>query len=137
MATEPVLETAFLTEAGPAAEGWVIATTYVDPAALPAAAPFVTAYKKRFAVRTVERFALEAYDALLFVAQSLHELGNAEADRGATVRRLRASTYKGIAKTITFDANTNVLHWVNGLFLHRVQNGAPHFLGRYDQVNKP
>jgi hypothetical protein len=53
------------------------------------------------------------------------------------VRRLRASTYKGIAKTITFDANTNVLHWVNGLFLHRVQNGAPHFLGRYDQVNKP
>ncbi|WP_075028231.1 bifunctional serine/threonine-protein kinase/ABC transporter substrate-binding protein [Streptomyces mirabilis] len=31
MAPEPVLETAFLTEAGPAAEGWVISATYVGP----------------------------------------------------------------------------------------------------------
>jgi len=137
MAPEPVLGAAFLTEAGPAAEGWVIATTYVDPTALPAAAGFVTTYRKRFAVRAVEHFALEAYDALLFVAQGLRELGDAEAaERGAMVRRLRATTYKGLAKTIEFDAPVGEFHWVGGLFLHRVEDGAPRFLGRYDQVKK-
>ncbi|MER5899794.1 bifunctional serine/threonine-protein kinase/ABC transporter substrate-binding protein [Streptomyces mirabilis] len=136
MAPEPVLETAFLTEAGPAAEGWVISATYVDPAALPAAARFVAAYEKRFGVGAVERFALEAYDALLFIAQGLGELGNVEVERGAMVRRLRASTYKGLAKTIAFDAATDEFHWVNGLFLYRLQNGSPRFLGRYDQVKK-
>ncbi|MFD3376216.1 MULTISPECIES: bifunctional serine/threonine-protein kinase/ABC transporter substrate-binding protein [unclassified Streptomyces] len=137
MAPEPVLETAFLTEAGPAAEGWVITTSYVDPAELPSAARFMTAYKKRFGVRTVDRFALEAYDALLFAAQGLHDLGSVEPERGAMVRRLRLTTYKGLAKTIEFDPVTKQFRWVNSLFLHRVEKGAPQFLGRYDQVKKP
>ncbi|MER5825439.1 hypothetical protein ABT086_25080 [Streptomyces mirabilis] len=93
-----------------------------DPAALPAAACFVAVYKKRFGVCAVERFALEAYDALLFVAQGLRELGDVEVERGAMVRRLRASTYKGLAMTIAFDAATDEFPWVNGLFLHRLQN---------------
>lgn len=124
------------TEAGSAAEGWVITTTYVDPAELPAAARFVTAYKKRFKVRTVGPFAVEAYDALLFVAQGLRELGSVEPERGAMVRRLRATTHKGLAKTIEFDAVTDEFRWVRSLFLHRVQNGAPRFLGRYDKIKK-
>lgn len=136
MAPEPVLEAAFLNEAGPAAEGWVICTTYVDPAELPAGASFVTAYKKRFGVRTVGRFAVEAYDALNFVAEGLRELGSAGVERGAMVRRLRASTYKGLAKTIQFDAVTDEFRWIDGLFLYRVQNGTPHFLGCYDQLKK-
>ncbi|MGA6221840.1 bifunctional serine/threonine-protein kinase/ABC transporter substrate-binding protein [Streptomyces umbrinus] len=136
MAPEPVLQTAFLTEAGPAAEGWVISTAYVDPAELPAAARFVAAYKKRFGVRTVERFAVEAYDALLFAAQGLRELGSDEPERGAMVRRLRQTTHKGLAKTIEFDPLTKEFRWVNSLFLHRVENGVPHFLGRYDQLKK-
>lgn len=73
----------------------MISATYVDPAALPAAARCVAAYKKRFEVRAVEPFAVEACDALLFVAQGLRELGNVEVERSAMVRRLRASTYKG------------------------------------------
>ncbi|MER7684820.1 ABC transporter substrate-binding protein [Streptomyces sp. NPDC097610] len=103
----------------------MISATYVDPAALLAAARFVAAYKKRFGVRAVERFALEAYDALLFVAQGLRELGNVEVERGAMVRRLRESTYKGLAKTIAFDAATDAFHSVNGLFLYRLHNGTP------------
>ncbi|WP_326763053.1 bifunctional serine/threonine-protein kinase/ABC transporter substrate-binding protein [Streptomyces phaeochromogenes] len=136
MAPEPVLQPAFLTEAGPAAEGWVISTTYVDPAELPAAARFVAAYRKRFEVRTVEHFAVEAYDALLFVAQGLRELGSVEPERGAMVRRLRQTTHKGLAKTIEFDPVTKQFRWVNGLFLHRMRNGTPDFLGRYDRVKK-
>uniref|UniRef100_A0AAU2AJ86 Bifunctional serine/threonine-protein kinase/ABC transporter substrate-binding protein n=1 Tax=Streptomyces sp. NBC_00093 TaxID=2975649 RepID=A0AAU2AJ86_9ACTN len=136
MAPEQVLEPAFLKEAGTAAEGWLISATYVDPAELPAAARFVTAYRKRFGVRTVDRFAVEAYDALLFVAQGLGGLGAVEVERGAMVRRLRTSPYKGLAKTIEFDAATGQFQLVNGLFLHRVENGAPRFLGRYDQLGK-
>ncbi|MEU4616020.1 bifunctional serine/threonine-protein kinase/ABC transporter substrate-binding protein [Streptomyces umbrinus] len=136
MAPEPVLEAAFLTEAGAAAEGWVITTSYVDPAELPAAAHFVAAYKKRYGVRTVERFAVEAYDALLFVAQGLRELGSVEPERGAMVRRLRQTTHKGLAKTIEFDPVTKQFRWVNGLFLHRIRNGKPDFLGRYDEVKE-
>ncbi|MEU9877140.1 bifunctional serine/threonine-protein kinase/ABC transporter substrate-binding protein [Streptomyces phaeochromogenes] len=136
MAPEPVLEAAFLTEAGAAAEGWVITTSYVDPVELPAAARFVAAYKKRYGVRTVERFAVEAYDALLFVARGLRELGSVEPERGAMVRRLRQTTHKGLAKTIEFDPVTKQFRWTNGLFLHRIRNGKPDFLGRYDQVKK-
>ncbi|MFI6276393.1 bifunctional serine/threonine-protein kinase/ABC transporter substrate-binding protein [Streptomyces sp. NPDC050988] len=136
MAPEPVLEAAFLTEAGAAAEGWVITTSYADPAELPAAARFVAAYKKRYGVRTVERFAVEAYDALLFVARGLRELGSVEPERGAMVRRLRQTTHKGLAKTIEFDPVTKQFRWTNGLFLHRIRNGRPDFLGRYDQVKE-
>ncbi|WP_157881524.1 branched-chain amino acid ABC transporter substrate-binding protein, partial [Streptomyces phaeochromogenes] len=136
MAPEPVLQTAFLKEAGRAAEGWVMVTTYVDPAELPSAARFVKTYRKRFGVRTVGRFAVEAYDALLFVAQGMRELGGAEPERGAMVRRLRETTHKGLAKTIEFDPKTDEFRWVNSLFLHRVRNGAPDFLGHYDRVKK-
>ncbi|WP_419587040.1 bifunctional serine/threonine-protein kinase/ABC transporter substrate-binding protein [Streptomyces sp. Qhu-G9] len=136
MAPEPVLEAAFLTEAGPAAEGWVIVTSYVDPAELPAAARFVKAYEKRFGVRTVERFALEGYDALLYIAQGLRELGSVEPERGAMVRRLRQTTHKGLAKTIEFDQTTKQFRWTNSLFLHRVEDGTPRFLGRYDRIKK-
>lgn len=96
----------------------------------------MTAYRKRFGVSTVGRFAVEAYDALFFVAQGLRELGSVEAERGAMVRRLRATTYKGLAKTIQFEAVTGAFHWIDGLFLHRVENGIPRFLGRYDKVKK-
>ncbi|MFE7072901.1 bifunctional serine/threonine-protein kinase/ABC transporter substrate-binding protein [Streptomyces sp. NPDC057620] len=137
MAPEPVLQTAFLKEAGPAAEGWVISTTYVDPAELPAAASFVETYRKRFGVRTVERYAVEAYDAVLFVAQAMRELGSVEPERGALVRRLRQTTHRGLAKTIEFDPVTHEFRWVNSLFLHRVENGAPVFLGHYDKAKKP
>ena len=136
MATEPVLQSGFLTEAGAAAEGWVFGTSYVDPARLPAAARFVASYRKRFGVRAVEPFAVEAYDALLFVAQGLRALGAAGVERGAMVQRLRASTYKGLAKTVRFDAATGQFHWADGLFLHRVENGGPRFLGRYDKVGR-
>ncbi|MFD6288948.1 bifunctional serine/threonine-protein kinase/ABC transporter substrate-binding protein [Streptomyces sp. NPDC060205] len=137
MAPEPVLRPAFLKEAGPAAEGWVITTTYVDPAGLPAAARFVKTYQERFGVRTVEPYAVEAYDAVLFVAQALRELGSVEPERGALVRRLRETTHRGLAKTIEFDPVTHQFRWVNSLFLHRVENGAPVFLGHYDKARKP
>lgn len=136
MAPQPVLEPPFLKEAGTSAEGWVISTTYVDPALLPRAAGFVTSYRKRFGVAAVERYAVEAYDALLFVAEALRQLGSVGVERGAMVRRLRTTTYKGLAKTIAFNSVTDEFQWVNGLFVHRVRDGRPRFLGRYDRIGR-
>jgi ABC-type branched-subunit amino acid transport system substrate-binding protein len=133
-APEPVLGEEFLAAAGTAAEGWVFSTAYVDPAALPAAAGFVAAYRKAYGGRTVEPFAVEGYDALLFVAQGLRELPQSRPERGSLVRRLRSVKHRGLAKTIEFRSTTDDFIWTEGLFLHRVEDGAPRFLGHYEQV---
>ncbi|MEV0038013.1 branched-chain amino acid ABC transporter substrate-binding protein [Streptomyces sp. NPDC050804] len=135
-ATQPVLEETFLTEAGAASEGWVISATYVDPAELPRADRFVAAYLKHFDVRQAGRYALEAYDALFFLAQGLGGSGEQPAERGALVRELRSSTYRGIAKTVEFPPPSNEFVSDRGLFLYRVDSGSPHFLGQYAQAVK-
>ncbi|WP_329385422.1 bifunctional serine/threonine-protein kinase/ABC transporter substrate-binding protein [Streptomyces sp. NBC_01716] len=139
LAREPVLQPAFLDEAGAAADGWVIVTTYVDPAELPAAKGFVTSYEKRYGPRTgelfaVEPYAVEAYDALNFIARGIRELGGIGVERGAMVSRLRSLTYHGLGRIIDFDDSTKAFVFTNGLFLHRVEAGTPRFLGRYGEA---
>jgi ABC-type branched-subunit amino acid transport system substrate-binding protein len=133
-ATQPVLEDAFLTEAGAAAEGWVISATYADPAGLPRAESFVTAYRKRFGVRQAGRYAVEAYDALFFVGQALSRPGDQAAERGFLVRQLRSTAYRGLAKTIEFQPPSGEFIPDRGVFLYRVVNRRPHFLGTYTQA---
>ena len=133
-ASQAVLEDVFLTEAGAASEGWVISATYVDAAELPRAEGFVAAYLKRFGVRQVGRYALEAYDALFFLAEAFSQLGEEAAERGALVRRLRSITYRGLAKTVEFQSPSGEFIPDRGLFLYRVEDGRPHFLGPYAEV---
>ncbi|WP_405825048.1 bifunctional serine/threonine-protein kinase/ABC transporter substrate-binding protein [Streptomyces sp. NBC_00838] len=139
MAREPVLRPPFLAAAGAAADGWVIVTTYTDPARLPAAKAFVTSYEKRHGPRTgepfrIEPYALEAYDAVNFIARGMRELGGTGVERGAMVSRLRALTYQGLAKRIEFYDSTGAFVFTNGIFLHEVKKGAPRFLGHYDEA---
>ncbi|MFJ9033119.1 bifunctional serine/threonine-protein kinase/ABC transporter substrate-binding protein [Streptomyces sp. NPDC102274] len=134
LATQPVLEKAFLTEAGGAAEKWVISATYVDPAELPRAEGFVASYLKRFGVRQVGRYAMEAYDAVFFLVEGLGGHGERTAERGALVRGLRSVTYRGLAKTVEFPPPSQEFVPDEGLFLYRVEKGGPHFLGQYAQV---
>ncbi|MFC8074402.1 bifunctional serine/threonine-protein kinase/ABC transporter substrate-binding protein [Streptomyces sp. NPDC057307] len=145
MARESALRAEFTAVAGAAADGWVFVTTYVDPAELPAAKGFVASYEKRYGPRggeqaraerlfAVEPFAVEAYDALNFVAQGMRELLATGAERGAMVTRLRDLTFKGLSRTIEFDDAARAFVLANGLFLHRVENGAAHFLGRMGEV---
>ncbi|MEU3186213.1 ABC transporter substrate-binding protein [Streptomyces sp. NPDC006923] len=136
VATQPVLERSFLTEAGAASEGWVFCTTYVDPAGLPRAQPFVHAYLRRFGTRRVGRYATEAYDAVFFLARGIHSTGEQTAERGALVRRLRSVTYDGLAKTLEFRPPSYGFVPDRGLFLYRVENGDPHFLGPFAQAVK-
>ncbi|MFI2200120.1 bifunctional serine/threonine-protein kinase/ABC transporter substrate-binding protein [Streptomyces sp. NPDC020192] len=133
-ATEPVLDAAFLAAAGTAAEGWVFSATFVDPARLDSATGFVRAYEKRYAVDSVPVGAAEAYDAAGMVTTALTAAGTGHVDPGNVAHRLRALSYRGVTRTFAFGASDGVVQMNPGLFLWRVQNGKPVFLGQYQQV---
>jgi substrate-binding family protein len=109
-------------------------TTFVDAAKQPGAEHFVAEFKKRFGVRQVDRYAVEAYDALFLVAQGMSALGKGGVERGAMARRLRELSYKGLAKAIAFEPLTRVMPPETGQFLYRVEGGRVRFLGHYAKV---
>ncbi|MEJ8640363.1 bifunctional serine/threonine-protein kinase/ABC transporter substrate-binding protein [Streptomyces sp. MS1.HAVA.3] len=75
------MEPAFLTDAGPAAEGWVFSALFTDPSAVPAAAEFVAAHRAAHGDPPA-RWATEAYDAVGLMTAGLTGLGR----RGGTGR---------------------------------------------------
>ncbi len=133
-ATQAVLTPEFLRAAGAAAEGWVFSATFTDPARLTSAAGFVRSFKKRYGVQNVGWGAAEAYDALGLLAHVLAAVGTGSVDRSALTRRLRAVSYRGITRTITFGAPSGAVEQEPGLFLWRVEHGTPLFLGQYQEV---
>ncbi|WEP00475.1 bifunctional serine/threonine-protein kinase/ABC transporter substrate-binding protein [Streptomyces sp. FXJ1.172] len=133
-AAQPVLDPAFLSAAGAADEGWVFSSTWVDPARLASAAGFVRAFTRRYGVRSVPPGAAEAYDALGMVADVLTDSGAGPVDPGSLSHRLRSVSYQGITRTFAFDASTGAVDLNPGLFLWRVRQGRPDFLGQYQKV---
>ncbi|MGW3951320.1 bifunctional serine/threonine-protein kinase/ABC transporter substrate-binding protein [Streptomyces sp. NPDC004752] len=138
-ATEPVLDTVFLDAAGAAAEGWVFSATFVDPARLKSAAGFVRAYRRRYGVRTAARGAAEAYDTAGLVALALTLVGTGPVktgpvDTGTLAHRLRSLSYRGVTRTINFRSDTGAVQMNPGLFLWRVTDGTPVFLGQYQEI---
>ncbi|MEU1301364.1 bifunctional serine/threonine-protein kinase/ABC transporter substrate-binding protein [Streptomyces shenzhenensis] len=133
-ATEPVLDPVFLDAAGAAAEGWVFSATFVDPARLKPAAGFVRSYRRRYGVHEAARGAAEAYDVAGLVAFALTVVGTGPVDTGTLVHRLRSLSYRGVTRTIVFQSDTGVVQMNPGLFLWRVTDGSPVFLGQYQDV---
>ncbi|RSS54894.1 bifunctional serine/threonine-protein kinase/ABC transporter substrate-binding protein [Streptomyces sp. WAC01280] len=132
---EYVLEPEFLKVAGPAAEGWFIGTSYVDPALTPAAKAFTAAYRKRWGLSgsaPVDRYAVEAYDVTLAGAEAMRLLvrDGLAVERGALTRRLRELTYQGVVKKYGFD-KANTFKFLDQVFVHRIERGAPRFLGGF------
>lgn len=131
----------FLQVAGPAAEGWYFGTSYVDPARVPAAGEFTAAYRKRWGLAgtaPVERFATEAYDAVTLLAERMRGLVTGQkldiarvAVRGA----MRTFSYQGIAKKYGFeDQNVMMFGYNKEIFLYRIEQGAPRFLGQFEKA---
>ncbi|ADI04876.1 putative serine/threonine protein kinase [Streptomyces bingchenggensis BCW-1] len=135
LATQPVIDAAFLKRAGAAANGWLLSSAFIDATALPAARPFAAAYRKRYA-SALGRYAAEAYDVVGLIAQALRELGPQGADREAMARRLRAVRYRGITKTYAFERGNGSLTPGTGLFLYRVEKGRFRFLGDYESATR-
>ncbi|MFI2214508.1 bifunctional serine/threonine-protein kinase/ABC transporter substrate-binding protein [Streptomyces sp. NPDC020141] len=129
-ALDAVLEPEFLTGAGGAAEGWVFGTPYIDPARSAGARAFHSAYRERWPAPGPGRYAAETYDAVLWLARAIRELGADRTARAALLGRLRETTYEGVAKTVAFRPTTELLdESQGGLFVHRIENGRPRFLG--------
>ncbi|MFI1839129.1 ABC transporter substrate-binding protein [Streptomyces olivaceoviridis] len=133
-ATQAALTPEFLRAVGAAAEGWVFSATFMDPARLTPAAVFRTVVQE--AVRRPER-----------------RLGRGRGLRHPRSRRARpprrgtgpcgpGQPHPTAAGSVVpghhLDARLPIAYWEGGggtgLFLWRVEQGAPLFLGQYQEA---
>ncbi|MFI7504772.1 bifunctional serine/threonine-protein kinase/ABC transporter substrate-binding protein [Streptomyces sp. NPDC049687] len=128
LATQRALDPRFRTSAGEAADGWVFAAPFLDPTGVPAAKAFVSAYRARFG-SAPPWYAAEAYDATLFVARAMTDLGASGAERGAIAGRLRETDYRGITKRLRYDASS--YRYTDAMYLFRATGGGFRCLGEY------
>ncbi|WP_327221181.1 protein kinase domain-containing protein [Streptomyces cyaneofuscatus] len=131
-AAGPALGPAFLQGAGKAADGWVFAEAYADASALPSAAKFTAAHRRRFGAPPAT-WAAEAYDAVGLIARAsaATSAGGEGEDRGGLAQRLFRTEHRGIVRTLTFQTSTRQVRHPGGIFLYRVAEGRPRFLGPY------
>ncbi|MEU6899942.1 bifunctional serine/threonine-protein kinase/ABC transporter substrate-binding protein [Streptomyces virginiae] len=127
------MEPAFLTAAGPAAEGWVFSALYTDPLVTPAAEEFVAAHRSAYG-EPPARWATEAYDAVGLLATALTGLEGEGRGRAGLSRRIFRTTYQGLAKTVAFDTGTRALSGDSLAHLYRAEKGAFRYLGPYADV---
>ncbi|MGW6984820.1 bifunctional serine/threonine-protein kinase/ABC transporter substrate-binding protein [Streptomyces sp. NPDC054932] len=133
MGLQHVMEPAFLTAAGPAAEGWLFSTYFTDPQAVPAAAGFVAAHRAAYG-EPPARWATEAYDAVGLLAAALAGLGEEGRGRAGLPPRIFRTAHEGLAKPLSFDSNTHVLTRGRTAHLFRVESGTYRYLGLYADV---
>ncbi|OII65675.1 hypothetical protein BJP40_16255 [Streptomyces sp. CC53] len=129
LGTHHALAPDFLDRAGRDAEGWVFAAPFLDPLSEESTARFSTAHRERFDGADPPWYAAETYDAALFVAQALTELGTAGVERGALVRQLRETRYDGITKLLHWEASAASYN-LNALYLFAVAGGGFVYRGR-------
>ncbi|WBB63109.1 bifunctional serine/threonine-protein kinase/ABC transporter substrate-binding protein [Streptomyces sp. WMMC500] len=136
--TWQTLGPAFLSAAGAAAaEGWLCATPFTDPAA---AGDFAAAYRDAYGTAP-SRWAPEAYDAVGLVAAAVARLKRTAVDdtveRGALAQELFRDAYRGVVKDLRFAQDRTHQPELSGsLFLYEVRDGAFAFLGPYDEVRQ-
>ncbi|MEU1512012.1 bifunctional serine/threonine-protein kinase/ABC transporter substrate-binding protein [Streptomyces sp. NPDC005811] len=126
---EASLSTEFLDAAGEAAEGWLITSTCVDPAGLPAAAGFTAAHRTRFG-SAPGFYAAEAYDVVGMIADTLRG-ADGRPTRARLTTALRRTAYQGVTKKFAFVPETgSFVSPENGaVFGYLVADGRFRFLG--------
>ncbi|MEU3071224.1 bifunctional serine/threonine-protein kinase/ABC transporter substrate-binding protein [Streptomyces sp. NPDC006906] len=135
VAAGPVLGPAFLDEAGEAADGWVFAEAYADPEALPSAGAFTAAHRERFGAPPAT-WAAEAYDAVGLIARAAATTGGPWEIRGGMARRLLRTEHRGIVRQLAFRPSIRQVRYDNGIFLYRIEQGRPRFLGPFREVRE-
>ncbi|WNI21708.1 bifunctional serine/threonine-protein kinase/ABC transporter substrate-binding protein [Streptomyces sp. ITFR-16] len=132
LSTGPVLAPAFLRDAGKAAEGWVFAEAYTDPAALPAAKAFTAGHRERFG-EAPATWSAEAYDAVGLIARAAGSTSAVDAARDGLAASIFRSDYRGITRRLSFYGH-HMAQFRTGIFLYRVKKGRAGFLGLYSSV---
>ncbi|WP_032768393.1 bifunctional serine/threonine-protein kinase/ABC transporter substrate-binding protein [Streptomyces sp. CNS654] len=136
IAAGPALGPAFLDEAGEAADGWVFAEAYADPAALPSARSFTAAHRERFGSPPAT-WAAEAYDAVGLIARAAAGItGDSWEMRVGMARRLLRTEHQGVVRLLAFRSSIRQVRYENGIFLYRIENGRPRFLGPFGEVRE-
>ncbi|MYX00191.1 bifunctional serine/threonine-protein kinase/ABC transporter substrate-binding protein [Streptomyces sp. PgraA7] len=135
VAAGPALGPAFLDGAGDAADGWVFAEAYADPAALPAARGFTAAHRERFGAPPAT-WAAEAYDAVGLIARAAGTTSASGEVRSGIGGRIVRTEHRGIVRTLAFTASTRRTRMPDGIFLYRIEQGRPRFLGPYEEVRE-
>lgn len=131
VATQRAFGPRFSKSAGAFADGWVFATTFIDPTATPAARAFTEAYRARYG-EPPGPYAAEAYDAVMFLARVCASRDTPLTERGAIVRRLQEVRHQGISRTIAYTADKG--YNSDALFLFRAVGGTFDFLGQYQRA---
>ncbi|MQS35272.1 bifunctional serine/threonine-protein kinase/ABC transporter substrate-binding protein [Streptomyces katsurahamanus] len=129
----PALGPAFLREAAGAAEGWVFAQAYTDATALPSARAFTTAHRRRFGTSPAT-WAAEAYDAVSLIARASGTTSASGEVRRGIGQRIVRTEHRGIVRTLAFHPTTRAVRVENGIYLYRIENSRPRFLGLYGEV---
>ncbi|MFD3874718.1 ABC transporter substrate-binding protein [Streptomyces sp. NPDC058623] len=110
------------------AEGWLVVSTAVDPAAAPAARAFDAAYRARHG-GPAPLHAAEAYDAVHLLARCAQDLGCARVERGDLLASVRGTTYQGVSKKYAFEAANGTFTGDGGLYFYTVSAGRFRLLG--------
>ncbi|MFJ7064599.1 bifunctional serine/threonine-protein kinase/ABC transporter substrate-binding protein [Streptomyces sp. NPDC101115] len=138
---EAALQPEFLTVAGPAAEGWYFGTGFTDPDTVPSARQFAAAYRKRWrlaAADPVDRFAVEAYDALNWVGQALRSAAERNAEHPSAAMSVAFmkddAKYRGVARSYNARANDSAAARLEGLTLWQIRSGTPRCLGPFAEA---
>ncbi|MFI6858842.1 bifunctional serine/threonine-protein kinase/ABC transporter substrate-binding protein [Streptomyces sp. NPDC050421] len=132
LSTGPVLTPSFLRDAGRAAEGWVFAEAYTDPAALSSAKAFTAAHRERFGSPPAT-WAAETYDAVGLIAQAGRTISVSGAVREAVAARIFRTDYRGVTRRLSF-YEIHQVRYDEGIYLYRVDGGRARFLGPYTSV---
>ncbi|MEU4268529.1 bifunctional serine/threonine-protein kinase/ABC transporter substrate-binding protein [Streptomyces sp. NPDC026092] len=118
-----VFESRFLTEAGAAAEGWILGAPVTDPTTRKEAAAFVAAHRTRYGAPPAY-YAGESFDVVNLLIQEVEKAakGGQRPDRTTLTPALRKATYTGAMGGYTFDTESGNLTGI-GTFMYAVRNG--------------
>ncbi|MFW6691863.1 bifunctional serine/threonine-protein kinase/ABC transporter substrate-binding protein [Streptomyces sp. MAR4 CNX-425] len=130
----PFLDPATSGSASPA-EGWVLAAAHLDPRAARATREFAAAHEKRFG-EPPGYWSAEVYDAVGLLAKAVRDTSGSPTDGGAVTERLFRTTHQGVTKKLVFRDATRQLR-PYAVFLYRVEDGAPRFLGHFEKFASP
>jgi ABC-type branched-subunit amino acid transport system substrate-binding protein/serine/threonine protein kinase len=110
----------FINEAGAAAEGWYLASFFIDPASTDTTSSFSDRFSQAYGYAP-SGYGVRAYDATATIIEAIAGLDPEAADRDAVFQALTGTSYQGITGEIRFGDDGE--HVGTGPYLYEVTDG--------------